>query len=202
MTAMKASTPKDEIRLLAKAIGDELHLAIANYQVFAPTGRDAALIDRVNTAGIHDEFNVVSEALQLTTISTLCRIWDKTGGAARLGEVARLLRNRPDLASDRKDLEQWLSDVERVENSSEKLQALRGFRNVSLAHKHNPNQPDPRIRSGARRVAERDEARLLEGTLLLVERLNVLVGLKDPIDFFGQSEEWRQRAEKFWRSIR
>ena len=80
MTAMKASTPKDEIRLLAKAIGDELHLAIANYQVFAPTGRDAALIDRVNTAGIHDEFNVVSEALQLTTISTLCRIWDKTGG--------------------------------------------------------------------------------------------------------------------------
>lgn len=45
---MKAATPKDEVLLLAKAIGEELHLAIANYQVFAPTGRDAALIDRVS----------------------------------------------------------------------------------------------------------------------------------------------------------
>jgi hypothetical protein len=33
---MKAATPKDEILLLAKAISEELHLAIANYQVFAP----------------------------------------------------------------------------------------------------------------------------------------------------------------------
>jgi hypothetical protein len=200
---MKAATPKKEEMLrLAKVIGEELCAAIAYYEIFAPSGRDAALIERVNAGGIHGGFNVVSEALQLAVISTLCRIWDKSSDTARLAEIARRLRKRPELASDRTDLDQWLSDVELVENRSEQLHALRGFRNVSLAHRHDPNRRDPRVLSGARRVAHGDEERLLDVTLLIVQRLNTLVGVKDPIDFFGQSEAWRQRAETFWQSIR
>jgi hypothetical protein len=39
---MKAATPKDEILLLAKAISEELHFAIANYQVSRLIVRDPA----------------------------------------------------------------------------------------------------------------------------------------------------------------
>jgi hypothetical protein len=187
---------------LAKVIGEELDVAVANYEVFAPSGRDTSLIERVNAGGIHEGFNVVSEALQLTVISTLCRIWDKRSSTARLAEIAKRLRKHPELASDRNELEQWLGDVERVEDHSEELRALRGFRNVGLAHRHDPNRPDPRILSGTRRVAPDDEGRLLDVTMLIVERLNALVGVKDPIDFFGQSEAWRRRADMFWRSVR
>jgi hypothetical protein len=135
-------------------------------------------------------------------ISTLCRIWDKRSGTARLAEITKRLRKNLELASDRTDLDQWLSDVNRVENCSEEPHALRGFRNVGLAHRHGPNQRDPRVLSGARRVAQGDEGRLLGVTMLIVGRLNALVGVKDPIDFFGPSEAWRQRAKTFWRSIR
>jgi AbiU2 len=201
IAVVKAVTPKEAILRLAKVIGEELDVAIANYEVFAPSGRDTALIERVNAGGIHEGFNVVSEALQLAVISTLCRIWDKRSSTARLAEITTRLRKHPELASGRKELEQWLSDVERVENS-EVLHALRGFRNVGLAHRHDPNQPDPRILSGARRVAQGDEGCLLDVTMLIVQRLNALVGVKDPIDFFGQSEAWRRRAEMFWWCIR
>jgi hypothetical protein len=119
-----------------------------------------------------------------------------------LAEITKRLRKHPELASDRTDLDQWLSDVELVENCSEELHALRGFRNVGLAHRHDPNQRDPRVLSGARRVVQGDEGRLLDVTMLIVQRLNALVGVKDPIDFFGQSEAWRQRAKTFWRSLR
>jgi hypothetical protein len=182
------------------AIGEDLYFAIANYEIFAPSAQDATLIERVNEKGSHAGFNVVSEALQLTVISALCRIWDKTSDAARMAEIARRLRKRPELASDPKELERWLMDVERVEGSEE-LRALRGFRNVGLSHRHDPNQRDPRILSGTRRVVHGDERVLLNKTVSIVERLNALIGVKDPLDFFGEREAWRQRAETFWRSV-
>jgi hypothetical protein len=83
IAVVKAATPKEAILRLAKVIGEELDVAIANYGVFAPSGRDTALIERVNAGGIHEGFNVVSEALQLAVISTLCRIWDKRSSTAR-----------------------------------------------------------------------------------------------------------------------
>jgi hypothetical protein len=61
IAAMKAASPKEEILRLAKVIGEELYAAIANF--FAVSSRDAALIERVNAGGLHDGFNVVSEAL-------------------------------------------------------------------------------------------------------------------------------------------
>jgi hypothetical protein len=73
IAAVKSATPKEEILRLAKVIGEELYAATANYEIFALSSRDAALIERVNVGGIHDGFNVVSEALQLAVISTLCR---------------------------------------------------------------------------------------------------------------------------------
>jgi hypothetical protein len=136
---------------LAKAIGEDLYFAIANYEVFAPSAKDTTLIERVNENGNHAGCNVVSEALQLCVISALCRIWGKTSDAARMAEMAKRLRKRPELANDPKELERWLIDVERAEGSEE-LRALRGFRNVGLSRRHDPNQRDPRILSGTRRV--------------------------------------------------
>jgi AbiU2 len=166
--------PKEAIVRVAKVIGEEVDVAIAYYEIFAPTGRDEALLDRVNAGEIHAGFNVVSETLELATISALCRIWDKNSDAARLAEITKSLRKHPELASDLKELEQWLSDVERVEKS-EVLHALREFRNVRLAHRYDPNRPDPRSLRGARRVQHGDAGHLLDDTELIVGRLNALV---------------------------
>jgi hypothetical protein len=55
--------------------------------------------------------------LEAATISALCRIWDKTGDAARITEIEKLLRRRPDLAGDNRALRRWLGGVEMVEKS-------------------------------------------------------------------------------------
>jgi AbiU2 len=100
---------------IAEIIGQELYLALANYELFAPSGDNLALIERVNDQQIHEGFNVISEALQFTVIATLCRIWDKTSDTARMAEVAKKLQKHPEHTNDLKELKQWLSDVERVE---------------------------------------------------------------------------------------
>jgi hypothetical protein len=85
---------------LALAINHDLDQAVAYYEVYAPSGVCAPLIERVNQNQIHEGFNVVSEALELGVITTLCRIWDKTRGTARITEVmSRLLKN-PSFVSD------------------------------------------------------------------------------------------------------
>jgi hypothetical protein len=148
---MDEADDRKRLRALVEAVSDDLWIAIANYEVYAPTGFDRALIQRVNGTKIEPAFNVVSQALEATAISALCRIWDKTGDAARIAEIEKLLRRRPDLAGDGGALPRWLGGVEMVEKSEE-LQALRAIRNMRLAHTHDPNRPDPRLRSDVRKV--------------------------------------------------
>src|SRR5260370_28358394 len=165
-----------EIVRLAITINDDLCQAIAYYEVFAPSGLDASLINRVNDHEIHVGFNVVSEALdlELGVITTLCRIWDKTQGTARITEVVkRLLKNR-DLVSDQTAFAQWQADVETFEKSDH-LTALRAFRNVGLAHRNDPNVPDPRSKSNTRLVLCGDARIGLQGTIPIVHRLNSLI---------------------------
>jgi hypothetical protein len=76
----------NRLQVLVKAVSDDLWIAVATFEVYAPSAFDAALIDKVNEGQIYPAFNVISEALEATTISTLCRIWDKTSDAARIGD--------------------------------------------------------------------------------------------------------------------
>ena len=111
--------PKATMMRLAQTISDDLLWAVAYYEVFAPSGRDSALIDRVNSHQIHPGFNIVSEALQLSVVTTLCRIWDKTRGTARITEVASRLRKNPGLVTDQAELARWQADVDKTEKSDE-----------------------------------------------------------------------------------
>jgi hypothetical protein len=192
--------PKIAIMRLAQTISDDLCLAVEYYEVFAPSGLDPALIARVNARHIHAGFNVVSEALQLGVITALCRIWDKTRGTARITEVVSRLRKNTHLLSDESVFRQWQADVEKIEKSDQ-LSALRGFRNVGLAHRADPNIPDPRRAGNNRQVLHGDERWVLEATIIVVNRLNDLIGLSRRIDFVRERQDWQRRAVKFWASV-
>jgi hypothetical protein len=195
------ANPQIEIVYLAVAINDDLCQAIAYYELFASSGLSALLIQRVSEHLIHEGFNVVSEALELGVITTLCRIWDKTRGTARITEVASRLRKNPGVLRDQTAFAQWQADVEKFEKS-EHLTALRAFRNVRLAHRNDPNLPDPRSKSNTRRVLCGDACIVLEGTIPIVHRLNsLLVGVTQRLDFQRKRQEWEQRASKFWDAL-
>jgi hypothetical protein len=190
----------NRLRTLVKAVSDDLWIAIATFEVYAPSAFDAALIDKVNKGQVYPAFNVISEALEATTISTLCRIWDRTSDVARIAEIEKLLRKLPDLAGDSGALRRWLGGVEMVEKSEE-LQALRAIRNMRLAHTHDPNRLDFRLLSGVRNAAIEDEWLILEATILVIQQLRGLIGSPDSLDYRAEREAWRARAESFWKSV-
>ena len=186
---------------LALAINHDVDQAVAYYEVYAPSGVCAPLIERVNQNQIHEGFNVVSEALELGVITTLCRIWDKTRGTARISEAVSRLRRKPGVVRDQTAFAQWQADVEKFEKFDH-LTALRGFRNVGLAHRNDPNLPDPRSKSNTRRVLHGDARIVLEGTIPIVHRLNsLIVGVTQSTDFQLKRRDWEQRAEKFWDAL-
>ena len=119
--------PQIEIVRLVIAINDDLCQAIAYYELFEPSGLSEPLIERVNQHLIHEGFNIVSEALELGVITSLCRIWDKTRGTASVTDVMGRLRRNPGVVSDQTAFAQWQADVESFEKS-EHLTVLRGFR--------------------------------------------------------------------------
>jgi hypothetical protein len=182
-------------------INEDLCQAIAYYEVFAPSGLNAPLIERVNHHQIHEGFNVVSEALELGVITTLCRIWDKRHGTARITEVVTSLRKNPAMVNDQTAFAQWQADVERFEKSDH-LTVLRAFRNVGLAHRNDPNLPDPRSKSNTRRVLSGDARIVMEGTISIVHRLNsLIIGVIQSTDFKRKRQEWKWRADKFWDAL-
>jgi hypothetical protein len=193
--------PQNAVALLTRSINADLCQAITYYEMFAPSGLYVPLIERVNHDQIHEGFNVVSEALELGVIATLCRIWDKRSGTARIPEVASRLRKNPDVVRDQTAFAQWQADVEKFEKSDH-LKVLRAFRNVGLAHSNDPNLPDPRSKSNTRRVVDGDSRIVLEGTIPIVHRLNsLIVGLLQSPDFQQQRQDWQRRAEKFWDAL-
>jgi hypothetical protein len=189
--------PKIAIIRLAQTMNDDLCQAVIYYEVFAPSGLHAPLLDRVNHHQIHGGFNVVSEALELGVITVLCRIWDKTHGTARITEVVSRLQKNPGLVSDPAHFAQWQGDVDNFQKS-DPLAALRAFRNVRLAHSNDPNVPDPRTLSNTRRVLCGDACTVLEGTIPIMERLNSLIGLRYKSDFNAIRHRWEQNAVRFW----
>jgi hypothetical protein len=57
---------------LAEPTGVTITVAVRTGRQAGASGGDPALIERVNDQQIHDAFNVISDALQLTAISSLC----------------------------------------------------------------------------------------------------------------------------------
>ena len=165
-----------------------------------PKLRTRGLIERVNEQRIGWGFNTISDALQLTVISALCRIWDTTPRAASIWEVKRRLRKRPSLAVDPELLSIWSEAVDVVEGF-EPYRAIQGYRNIGLAHRHDPKKPDPRRLSGARRVVHHDERKLVEMTVEIVELLEDVLGVNKRCDYAKFRALWHERAESFWSSI-
>lgn len=110
-----------------------------------------------------------------------------------------MLKRKRGAVSDQGALLAWLTDVEAFEKSEE-LKALREFRNVSLAHRADPNRPDARIKRQARHVVHGDERKVLDATVGLVDRLNVLVDYPHaPLS--DLRKEWVRHGAAFWEHV-
>jgi hypothetical protein len=199
--------PKRALLKMADAVRRDLQLAIANYEIFAPSARDAQLHDRINrvpSPGGGHAFNVISEALQITTIAALCRIWDKRKDAAHIPNIATRLSRNPALVNDQAVFKKWLAEVEGMQ-VWEPLVSLRGFRNVGQSHTSDPNLPDPRSlqRPRGRRVVHGDERKVLEATMTIVGDLDRMLGVRrDPAEANELSRTvWRKRANGFWNAV-
>jgi hypothetical protein len=82
-----------EIHRTVRAISVALDEAIAYYETFVPTGRDPALIDRINKVDFYPAFNIISDSLHRGVIVTLCRIWDTRRDTADLNSLADEFRD-------------------------------------------------------------------------------------------------------------
>jgi hypothetical protein len=192
---------QDQIRQLADAICVDLYDAMAFYEVFCHASSNADLIARVNELGVDQSFKAISHALEHAVIAALCRNWDKTSGTARIPEVAAGFRRNPRLAADQARLAEWLTNVRTVELSHE-LKALRTLRNVSLAHRENPNTPSSWARSNSRRARQDDIPWLLQATISIVDELRELMDYSPiGVSFRDLSSRWQQRALEFWRTV-
>ncbi len=58
----------NRLRALVKAVADDLWIAAATFEVYAPTAFDASLIEKIHEREVYPAFNVVSEALEATAI--------------------------------------------------------------------------------------------------------------------------------------
>jgi hypothetical protein len=136
-----------EVRRTVMAINGDLDRAIAYYETYVPTGQDISLIDRINTVDFYPAFNIVSEALHINAILSLCRIWDTRKGTANLGGLAKKLRRSTVIADltkaghkiDQQQLLKWLHDID-IGDRSHELLALRRVRHRALAHRADPNE--------------------------------------------------------------
>jgi DNA-binding transcriptional MerR regulator len=134
-------------------------------------GIGSRMEQRLHRAGI-----LTVAQLWNATPHQLRRVWggrDKTRGTASVTDVMSRLRRNPGVVSDQTAFAQWQADVESFEKS-EHLTVLRGFRNFGLAHRNNPNLPDPRSKSNTRRVLCGDACIVLEGTIPIVQQAAVL----------------------------
>jgi hypothetical protein len=137
-----------EIHRTVRAISIDLDSAIAFYETFVPTGKDATLIERINKVDFYPAFNIISDSLHQSVIATLCRIWDTRRDTADLNSLADEFRDATiiaDLAAighvvEPGQLNKWLAEIDAV-NKSDELLALKRARHRAIAHTATPNEP-------------------------------------------------------------
>jgi hypothetical protein len=195
-----------EIRRTIREISIDLDRAIAFYETFVPTGQDAALIDRINKAGFHPAFNVISDSLHQSVIVALCRIWDTRRDTADLNSLADAFGDATviaDLAAaghtiDPGQLSTWLSKIDAV-NKSDDLAALKRARHRGIAHRATPNTQY----QGAARIAQYgDERIIIEKTIPLVEQAGAFIGYSYVTRYADQRRIRSQHAANFWANVR
>lgn len=194
-----------EIHRTVRAISITLDEAIAFYETYVVSARDAALIKAVNQSGIHPAFNVISDALHREVILGLCRIWDRRPDTANLNKLASEFRSkavRADLErtghiADPDALNRWCAGVANG-SKSEELSALKRARDRALAHTATPNQPY----KGRARVAQYGaERKVLELTTPLVEQAAQFIGYSYLSPFADRRLMWQRYAGLFWRRV-
>lgn len=183
-----------------KAINADLLEALVVYEVFLPTGRDKILIDRVNKNKLHPVYNVISESLHKCTILSLCRIWDKKGDAIHvsgiLAELNRVLSQNE--KTEGKNIIEVLSLEIKETEKSDQLDAIKKIRNQTIAHTANPACP---YQGKARRAVYGDERYVLDKTISVLEKFNILVGFDTGDEFSNLRRRWKELSKEFWHKI-
>jgi hypothetical protein len=194
-----------EIHRTVRAISTDLDEAIAFYETYVPTARDAALINRVNNVDFYPAFNVISQSLHQSVIVTLCRIWDTRRDTADLNSLADAFGDTTviaDLAAagltvDPGQLSMWLSEIDAI-NKSDELAALKRARHRGIAHRATPNEPY----KGAARIAQYgDERIIIEKTIPLVEQAGAFIGYSYVTPYADQRRIRSEHSIKFWAHV-
>jgi hypothetical protein len=191
-----------EIHRTVEAISGDLDSAIAFYETFVPSAKDATLIERINKVNFYPAFNIISDSLHQSAILSLCRIWDKPADTANLNGLAKEFRDAKVVADiavaghvvDPRQLQKWLAEIDAVNGSAE-LSALRRARSRAIAHTPTPNKPY----QGKARVARYgDERKIMEKTVPLVEQAGGFIGYAYVSPYADQRRIRRDHAEQFW----
>jgi hypothetical protein len=194
-----------EIHRTVRAISHDLDEAIAFYETYVPTARDAALIERVNKVDFYPAFNVIAASLLQSVVVTLCRIWDTRRDTADLNSLADAFSDTTvigDLAAaghtvDPARLSTWLSEIDAI-NKSDELAALKRARHRGIAHRATPNEP---YRGAARIAQYGDERIIIEKTIPLVEQAGAFIGYSYMTPYADQRRIREEHSTKFWAHI-
>lgn len=209
---MVAISRTSTAHLMARSVSRNLEEAIANYELFAPTGANLALIERINARKLNPGFNVISASLHHVVVITLCRIWDKRSDVASLHTIKTLLRKNgyqkeraqvvkslgceAQFSFDNKRFEAWAAKID-CGSHAESLTAIKATRDNWLAHS---TSPDKEYRGTARAEVYGDERNVIELTIPLVEEANELIGHKF-LDFNILRKKWADEASIYWSAI-
>jgi hypothetical protein len=192
-----------EIRRTLRTLIADLDRAIAFYETYVPTGQDINLIDRINKTDFYPAYNIISEALHINAILTLCRLWDSKKETASLCQLAsKFCRSMDELSKaghkiHPQKIDKWLRDVE-AGNKSGELLALRRIRHRALAHRADPNNT---YTGKARNAVYGDERKVLEMTIPLIIEAGSFIGIVDTVPVDKQRKIRQDHAQKFWDKI-
>ena len=184
------------LRVLVKAVSDDLWIAIATFEVYAPSAFDAALIAK-STRG-----------RSIPPSTSYPKRWKQrrsprfAASGTRQATQPASPRSR-NCCADRRRQRRASAMARRCRDGREVRRASSAPRdwNMRLAHTHDPNRLDFRLPSGVRNAAIEDERLLLEATILVIQQLRGLIGSPDSLDYRAEREAWRARAESFWKSV-
>ncbi|HEY1943500.1 MAG TPA: hypothetical protein VGH40_15410 [Roseiarcus sp.] len=206
---MRAVTRTSTAHLTAMSVSRNLEEAIANYELFAPTGVNAELIDCINARKLNPGFNVISASLHHVIVISLCRIWDNRKGVASLWSINTLLKTNAyqdereyivkssgyesTFSFDEHRFVDWSGKLDRA-SRSDSLAAIKVTRNNWLAH---TAAPDAIYRGVARAEVYGDERNVIEMTIPLVEEANALIG-HEFFDFNILKQKWMDEAAIYW----
>jgi hypothetical protein len=209
---MAALTRTSKAHLTAQRVSRDLEEAIANYELFSPSGTNRDIINRVNARKINGGFNVISASLHHIVVVTLCRIWDKRRDVASLYTIETLLTkseyqnerativkhlgHEARFSFDKRRFADWVKKID-IASRDESLAAIKATRDNWLAHSASP---DSEYRGTARAEVYGDERKVIEMTIPFVKEINSIIGYEF-LDFASLRNKWADEAVVFWYAV-